>query len=86
MIGDSYMEEKMKALKEMDKGGSKIAKKMMTKAKRQAGCSIARSVVMEAIEEYEEGDMSWMDTVAEITKTLKSFDPEDYKNGDEDEE
>lgn len=46
-----------------------VAKKYQPK-ERKAECQLARDVMYEAMEEYEEGNFTWDKMVAEITKSL----------------
>lgn len=46
-----------------------VAKKYQPK-ERKAECELARDVMYEALEEYEEGNFTWQRMVSEISKSL----------------
>jgi hypothetical protein len=72
---------------------SKVAEKVFRKEEKEysSRCWMARMVLNEALEEYEEGDMEWDAMVEDVTKTLKAMSKTEdsslyEKDEDEDEE
>lgn len=80
--------ERMKSLRK----SSKVAEKVFKKEEKEysSRCWMARMVLNEALEEYEEGDMEWDAMVEDVNRTLRAMskieDSSLYEEDDDEEE
>ena len=81
---DNYEVRKTALKKKLGKLSSKsdLLKKISHKENKEYDekCELARKVVWEALEEYEEGDYTWDEMVSEIHKSLKALAWLTYKS------
>jgi hypothetical protein len=77
----------LEALKGVEKKtGSKIVKEMLSSEQREKGLKLVKSIIEEHLEEYAEGEMDWEECLDGMMEDLKVCDPDEYSEGDEEEE